>query len=91
MGVLRHTPAGIPVLQFRLNHRSRQTEAGLPRDVTVEVAGVALGPQARLLAGAALGSSVRVGGFLAERSARSTQPVIHVNEIEFLEQDNVQR
>ena len=39
---LRYTPAGIPLLSFRLLHRSQQTEAGLKRQVECEVSGVAM-------------------------------------------------
>lgn len=83
--VLRHTPAGLPVLNFTLEHRSRQDEAGLSRDVELEIAAKALGDQARLLAGTKLGGRIRVAGFMAAKSARNRQPVLHVTAIEFLE------
>lgn len=79
------TPAGVPVLGFRIRHRSRQVEAGLPRDVEVEIQAKAMGQVASLLADAKLGFYVRVTGFLAQKSARSRQPVFHVNTIEFVE------
>jgi len=30
---LRHTPAGLPLLEFKLAHRSMQVEAGFKRQV----------------------------------------------------------
>ena len=40
---LRHTPAGLPLLQFRLAHKSVQSEAGFKRQVECEVSCVVLG------------------------------------------------
>jgi primosomal replication protein N len=88
MAPLRHTPAGVPVLNFRIGHASEQTEAGLSRRVEVELAAVALGQTAILLAGAKPGERVRAGGFLAAKSAKSRQPVLHVERIEFVEGTN---
>lgn len=82
---LRYTPAGLPVLNFRVRHESRQTEAGMPRDVKLEAQAVALGAPANLLTGSKLGTQVRLAGFLAAKGLRRTQPVLHVTEIEFLE------
>jgi primosomal replication protein N len=85
---LRHTPAGVPVLNFRISHASEQIEAGLPRKVEVELAAVALGQTATLLAGAKPGEGVKVSGFIAAKGAKSKQPVLHVNTIEFVEGTN---
>lgn len=83
--VLRHTPSGLPVLNFRIAHASEQTEAGLARRVDVELAAVALGPAAVLLGGSKPGDALRLDGFLAAKSAKSRQPVLHVERIEFVE------
>ena len=40
---LRHTPAGIPLLNFRLAHKSQQMEAGYKRQVDCELNGIAIG------------------------------------------------
>ena len=85
---MRHTPAGVPVLNFRIGHASEQIEAGLPRKVEVELAAVALGQTATLLAGAKPGEGVKASGFLAAKSAKSKQPVLHVDRIEFVEGTN---
>ncbi|MBI3140865.1 MAG: primosomal replication protein N [Rhodocyclales bacterium] len=85
---LRHTPAGVPVLNFRIAHESEQVEAGQPRKVEVEVAAVALGQMATLMAGAKPGESIKATGFLAAKSLQSRQPVLHVERIEFVEGTN---
>ncbi len=82
---LRHTPAGVPVLNFRIWHASEQVEAGLPRKVECELPVVALGEDARLVQGARPGDAVTLTGFLAAKSAKSKRPVLHIERIEFME------
>jgi primosomal replication protein N len=82
---LRHTPAGVPVLGLRIRHVSEQVEAGAPRRVECEIYALALGPTAQLLAAAPLGSAIEASGFLAAKSLRNAQPVLHVTNIEFVE------
>ena len=77
---IRYTPAGIPLLGFLLQHASEQTEAGLKRKVECEVNAVALGDIANQ--NIQLGCSVKVKGFLAKRSAKSTQLVLHILAIQ---------
>jgi primosomal replication protein N len=84
-GALRHTPAGIAVIEFSLGHASRQEEADAMRRVECEVACVALGVPAGLLAAARLGDRLRVQGFLAAKSLKNRSAVLHVKEIEFQE------
>jgi len=87
LDVLRHTPAGIPMLKFRLQHDSVQTEAGGERKVSCEIAAVAFEREAKLLAAAKLGSNVTVTGFLAAKSRSSRTLMLHATEIEFAEGD----
>ncbi len=82
---MRYTPGGVPVMAGRIEHRSRQTEAGVPRNVELELQVVAVGEKAKLLAVARLGSAARISGFLAAKSLRSRAPVLHIDTIEFLE------
>jgi primosomal replication protein N len=87
LDALRHTPAGVPVMKFRLQHDSTQTEAGAVRKVSCEIAAVAFEREATLLAAARLGSDVKVTGFLAARSRTSRSVVLHATEVEFKEGD----
>jgi primosomal replication protein N len=84
-GALRHTPAGIAAIEFSLGHASRQEEADAMRRVECEVACVALGTPAGLLAAARLGDRLHVQGFLAAKSLKNRSAVLHVKEIEFQE------
>jgi primosomal replication protein N len=84
-GALRHTPAGVAALQFKLAHESEQEEAGVKRKVQAEIGAIAFQAQARLIAGRPLGSGLRVEGFLSARSARAKKLVLHVTNVEFVE------
>ncbi|WP_296413616.1 primosomal replication protein N [Zoogloea sp.] len=88
VGALRYSPGGVPVLAGRIEHRSRQVEAGVPREVGLELAIAAVGEKASLLAAARLGCTARITGFLAAKSLRSRAPVLHIDTIEFLEGTN---
>jgi len=81
---IRYTPAGISLLSFVLQHVSEQSEAGLKRKVECEVNAVALGELADMFKkqNIQLGSNVKVKGFLAKRSAKSTQLVLHIDKLE---------
>jgi primosomal replication protein N len=78
----RHTPAGLPVVSFVLQHASEQIEAGLKRKVECEVNAVAIGELAKqpIL----LGAQISVQGFLAKRSAKSTQLILHVTHLQLM-------
>lgn len=80
---LRHTPAGIALVNFRVVHESEQTEAGAARQVRAEVACLAVEEQARLVVAAPLGSAIKVSGFLAAKGRTGKQLVLHVERIEF--------
>ena len=82
---LRYTPAGVPVVEFRLAHASERAEAGAKRKVTAEIDAVAFEAQARLLAGGTLGRLLKAEGFLCAKNRRSKKPVLHVTNIEFME------
>ena len=84
---MRYTPAGIPAVEFRLQHESEREEAGAKRRINAEVAGIAFEAQARLLAKANLSTEIKLQGFLAAKSKRSNKLVLHVTHIEFIEGD----
>lgn len=77
---LRYTPAGIPLLGMVLRHMSEQIEAGMKRKVECEISAVALGDLA--LKSLKTGDHIQATGFLAKRSLKSTQLVMHINQIE---------
>jgi primosomal replication protein N len=76
---LRFTPAGVPVVEAQIRHRSEVTEAAAPRTLEFVVSAIALGPVAVELEREPLGAQLQVWGFLAPRSRRSGRLVLHVN------------
>jgi primosomal replication protein N len=74
----RFTPAGVPVVEAQIRHRSEVIEAGAPRTLEFVVSAIALGREALELEREALGAQLRVSGFLAPRSRRSGRLVLHV-------------
>ena len=85
LDALRYTPAGIPVVNFRLSHASEQQEAGAMRAVECEIAGLAFEREARLMAAARPGMQVKIAGFLDRKSRDSKQLILHTTNIEFVE------
>ena len=80
---LRHTPAGMPILAFALKHHSTQIEGGTPRQLDFEIDAMAVGETAQSMNRMQAGQRVRLRGFLASRSQRSTRVVLHVAQFEF--------
>lgn len=77
---LRYTPAGMPLLQMQLQHDSEQQEAGLNRKVQCQLPAVLIGDNAKLPLQS--GDCIKVKGFLAQRSAKSTQVVLHIQQLQ---------
>ena len=82
---LRHTPAGIPAIECTLEHRSQQDEAGVERRVECEMHAVAFGEVARALGRCAIGSALRLQGFIARRYRTGTSVTLHVTRFEQIE------
>jgi primosomal replication protein N len=85
-GEIRYTPAGIPALECLLAHASVQPEAGGNRKVDCELAAVAFGELALMLARVPVGTTIRCKGFLARRYRTGITVALHVNE--FVTLDN---
>ena len=84
LDALRFTPAGVPVLNFKLEHASTRMEAGTARKVACEIEAVAFEADARLLAAATLGLELRLEGFIDRKSRNSRKLVLHAMRIEFV-------
>lgn len=80
--VLRHTPAGIPILAFTVHHVSIQNEAGMQRQAECDVPVMAMGDLAKKAAGLKIGNQIRIAGFLAKKSLKNDRLVMHLNELE---------
>jgi len=78
---LRYTPAGLPALDFRLEHESGIEEAGQQRQVKAAVKAIAFGSLAETLARQPIGSPWRFTGFLAT-PRNGKHPVLHVQSFQ---------
>lgn len=76
--VVRYSPAGVPVLECLLDHRSTQLEANLPRLVEFEIRAVALGDIVTELSRIAPGTELAVDGFLAPSRKGSKTLLLHI-------------
>ena len=85
---IRYSPAGVPVLQFELQHQSRQTEANMALTVEVNMRIQAAGELAQEVGRFSDGTEIVVKGFLARTSQRSDIPVLHVNSYKLLKEVN---
>ena len=79
---LRFTPAGVPVVEAQISHRSEVIEAAAPRTLEFVFSTIALGPVALELQREALGARLLISGFLAPRSRRSARLVLHMTGYE---------
>jgi primosomal replication protein N len=79
--VLRYTPAGIPIVNGKLLHTSRQVEAGVERLVEFEIAALAAGEISGRFHQAELGASYQFSGFLARKNRNSKSLVFHILDI----------
>ncbi len=82
---LRHTPAGLPVVEFTLVHASPQSEAGHERTVEFEMPAKAVGDIAGRIAGMQPGRQVDVQGFLHRKHRMSRQVILHVTNIDLIQ------
>ena len=85
---LRHTPAGLPLLSFRLVHHSMQVEAGYRRQVECEVRGIALAAAATAMGQLKIGDRIRVNGFFDRKNRMSSELVLHAIRPELLKEGN---
>lgn len=79
--VMRYSPAGVPIINARLNHVSRQLEAGVEREVQMEINALAAGEMAQRMEQLALGKEHFFSGFLARKSRNSKSLVFHIIDL----------
>jgi primosomal replication protein N len=61
---IRYTPAGVTVLNLKIEHESVQTESGKPRTVKLAMNAVAFGTLADQLVNQPIGSHWKFSGYL---------------------------
>ena len=78
---LRYTPAGIARIALKIRNVSTQLEAGMPRKVQCEIPAQAFGAAAKQASVLQIGQRVKAEGFLAQRSLRIAQLIMHIDNI----------
>ena len=78
---LRYTPAGLARVGLKVRHNSSQQEAGVARQIQCDISAITLDVIALKASKLLLGQQVRVEGFLAQRSLRNTQLILHIDNI----------
>jgi primosomal replication protein N len=78
---IRYTPAGTPLVKFKVNHTSEQIEGGVARKVECEVEVVALDQVGLAASRLKTGEEVCLDGFLARKHRLGNQLVLHVNKL----------
>ena len=78
---LRYTPAGLARVGLKIRHVSTQQEAGVARQIQCYIPAISLDAAALKASKLSLGQQVRVEGFLAQRSLRNTQLILHIDNI----------
>jgi len=81
---LRYTPAGIPVVDLVLGHKSNQIEAGGQREARCEIEAVAVGDLALKLSVQKLNRPLQLSGFLAQHSVNNRKLVLHIQDMEVI-------
>lgn len=82
---LRFSPAGIPIANAILQHSSKQIQAGVERQVEMEVPVIAAGEISKSLLSIELGQTHEFTGFLARKNRNSKSLVFHIVEINTIE------
>ena len=79
---IRYTPAGVPIVGLKLSHQSVQREAGADRTVEMEIAAIAADRIALRIDRVALGTELKLEGFLAPRRRNVKALVLHITDFE---------
>ncbi|MRW89343.1 primosomal replication protein N [Duganella sp. FT80W] len=75
---IRYTPAGMPIVNAVLQHRSQQMEAGIARLTEFDVSAVAAGEISGRFNQAPLAGLYQFTGFLNKKSRNSKSLVFHI-------------
>jgi primosomal replication protein N len=84
---IRYTPAGVPIVGLKLSHQSVQREAGADRTVELEISAIAADRLALRMDRVALGTELKLEGFLAPRRRNVKALVLHITDFELYAAD----
>jgi primosomal replication protein N len=81
-GELRYTPGGIPVIDLKLAHSSSQMEAGVKRQIELQIDAVAMKELAQRLVNVEINTVANFFGFMAHKSKSYSQLILHIQNLE---------
>jgi primosomal replication protein N len=84
----RHSPAGVPLTRFTVEHRARRIVNGIARETWFRIVVAAAAELGRSAAALAAGDRVRIRGFLSRSDWRKDERhvTLHAESIERLQQ-----
>ena len=86
---MRYTPAGMPIVNAVLQHRSQQVEAGIARVSEFEIAAVAAGEISNRFHQAPLGGLYQFSGFLNKKNRNSKSLVFHIIDFSAVQDSSI--
>jgi primosomal replication protein N len=87
---IRYTPAGVPIVGLKLSHQSVQREAGADRTIELEISAIAADRLALRMDRVALGTELKLEGFLAPRRRNVKALVLHITDFELTAADRTE-
>lgn len=79
--MVRYTPAGVPIVTFKLAHTSTQMEASFSRQVVCDVEALSAGESAQRVTQLALDKMYHFTGFIAHKGRNSKRLIFHVTAV----------
>jgi len=86
---LRYTPAGMPIVNAVLQHRSQQVEAGIARLSEFEISAVAAGEISGRFSQAPLGGLYQFTGFINKKTRNSKSLVFHIIDFSAVQDSSI--
>lgn len=81
---LRYTPAGVPVVEFDLDHESEVMESDIVRLLKFEMVVMLMGDMALMNKHLKLGQAVEVEGFMAPARKNSPRFKLHAQQLRLI-------
>ena len=78
---IRQSPAGLEIVPALLAHQGSVIENGIERQLTFDIDIVAVGQMANKLKNCQIGDHLELSGFIAPKSKRSRQWVLHIQTL----------
>lgn len=82
---IRQSPAGLKVVPASLAYQGSVTENGIERQLAFDIEIIAVGQMADALEKCQIGDQMELSGFIAPKSKRSRQWILHIQTLNIKE------